>query len=1112
MGRRPLKRLLLAGVLSLMAAPAWAADPLADDFRDPPQAARPRVWWHWMNGNISKPGIKLDLEWMQRSGVGGFQNFDAALMTPQVVDRRLIYMTPEWKDAFRYTTQLADQLGLEMAIAGSPGWSESGGPWVEPQAAMKKLVWSETSVAGGKPFKAALAAPPAVAGGFQDQPKGAGMPGSVPFSPQPFYRDSVVIAFPTPAADRRLEPKISSNGGEVDAARLSDGKVAEALALDAGSKDHPTWIAFDYGRAQAIASLTIAIDDPLAGSFAPPTVSPTWRLQASDDGQAWREVAASRPGGVIEQTISFAPVTARLFRVVLVPGDLNGLPPFFLAMVPKGPPKIRVAELTLRADARVSRFEDKAGFSSQAGIEAMATPASADAAAVKPSEVIDLTARMRPDGTLDWTPPAGRWTVLRMGYSLTGHVNGPASPEATGLEVDKLSVPHVRGYIDAYLAQYRDAAGPGMLGARGVQAMISDSWEAGPSNWTEDLLAEFQRRRGYDPRPFLPAMTGRVVGDAAASDRFLWDVRRTIADLIAQNHYGELAKALRKSGLIHYGESHEAGRAFLADGMEVKKDDDIPMAAMWVDADARQRGADADIRESASVAHIYGQNLVAAESLTTIGDVQGWGYSPAMLKPTADRELSDGVNRFVLHTSVHQPETVKAPGLGLGPFGQWFTRNETWAEQAHAWTAYLARSSYLLQQGQAVADVAWFYGEDSNITALYADGPPPVPAGYQFDFVNADALAHAFQVRDGRLTAPSGMSYRVLALDPRASRMSVPVLRRLRDLVAAGAVVVGARPTESPSQADDPSQFAQLAEEVWGAGDGGHALGKGRVYPGGLAQVLAAAAPADFTYEGAPDAEIRFVHRRTADADIYFVNNRKDRAERVQAAFRIAGKAPELWHAEDGRGEPVSYRQENGRTVVPLELLPNDAVFLVFRRPAAAPSLTVAAPSIVASAAVEGGWKVAFQPGRGAPAAIDLPRLQSFTDSADPGVRYFSGVASYSRTVQAPKALFARGARQYLDLGEVRELAEVRVNGKPLGVVWHAPYRIEATGALKPGANTVEIKVANLWPNRLIGDKQPGATPIAFASFDTYGKDSPLTPSGLIGPVKLVAETPGRTE
>ena len=635
------------------------------------------------------------------------------------------------------------------------------------------------------------------------------------------------------------------------------------------------------------------------------------------------------------------------------------------------------------------------------------------------------------------------------------------------------------------------------MGKRGLRYVINDSWEAGSQNWTDDMIAQFKKRRGYDPLPWMPVLTGRVVESAEASDRFLWDFRKTIADLIADEHYGQLEASLHERGMGHYGESHEGGRAFVGDGMEVKKFNEVPMGAMWTQTpgvNKEQYGYNADDRESASVAHIYGQNLAAAESLTTCNSQAAWAWSPATLKPFADQELLNGINRFVIHESAHQPLVDKAPGMTLGPCGQWFNRNETWAEEAMPWVKYIARASYMLQQGHFGADLVYFYGEDSNLTAIFENKSPDVPAGYGFDYINADALIHKLKVAGGRITTPSGMSYRVLGLDPYSQHMSLPVLRAIHKLVEEGAVVVGPKPTDDPSLADDQAEFQRLNEELFGDGTGVHKVGQGTVYAGqSLADVLSALKVApDFDYtKPESDTRILFVHRKLAEGDLYFVDNRNDRDETVEASFRVTGKAPELWHAETGKSEPASYKIAEGRTTVPLHLEPWGTVFVVFRKATKATSRAL--PKVVEAqlATVEGAWNVSFQAGRGAPASITLDKLISWSDSTDAGVKYFSGTGTYTKTIQAAADWFKKGAHLWIDLGDVRNLAEVTVNGKSLGIVWHAPYRVDATNALKPGANEVTIAVINAWVNRLIGDEQPDATTkYTFADVKPYKANS----------------------
>ncbi len=543
------------------------------------------------------------------------------------------------------------------------------------------------------------------------------------------------------------------------------------------------------------------------------------------------------------------------------------------------------------------------------------------------------------------------------------------------MEVDKLDPGAVKNYFENYLDQYKTATG-GLMGNKGgLQYMVTDSWEAGAQNWTPNMLQEFQKRRGYSMIQWMPVLTGRVVKSAEASEKFLWDFRKTLSDLVAEYHYDQLTSILQQYGMKRYSESHEDRRAIIADGMEVKRKAAVPMSTMWTPG--AMNGGDltkyvADIRESASVTHLYGQNLAAAESLTALGiGGTAWSYSPENLKPTADLELAGGINRFVIHTSVHQPADDKIPGLGLGPFGQWFNRHETWAEQAKAWTNYLSRSSYMLQQGKFIADIVYYYGEDNNITSLYGKRLPDIPEGYNYDLINADALVNLLSVKDGRIITWSGMNYRVLVLDSNARKMSLPVLRKISELVKAGATVTGIKPESTPSLADDQKEFQKIVNEIWGTGNSKVFTNKP------LNEVLAALniAP-DFTYNKSQEnIKLLYVHRKLSNGDLYWVNNHNNNTEHLQATFRVTGKVPEIWHPETGKTEPASYSIIKGVTKVQLHLQPDDAVFVVFKLPATKPTVSIQATTEKELMTVNGNWKVSFQPNRGAPANIVFDRL-----------------------------------------------------------------------------------------------------------------------------------------
>ena len=1082
----------------LAASPTLSNSPNGEDklltgFKTPPSSARPWVWWHWLNGNIDTDGAKLDLEWMKRIGIGGVQLFEGDLATPQLVEKPLGYMSPDWRNALRQTVATADQLGLGFSIATSPGWSATGGPWVKPEAAMKKLVWSEVTFSGyRRPVDIELPMPPSVSGPFQDvalsDDDAAG---------KGFYRDTAVLAYPVGTAAPLTPRNILASAGNVDAKKLVDSKYSTAASIPF-KNDGRAWLLHDYGRPVTVKTVFAGVP-PEKGFGAPPP--PDARLEVSDNGTDFREIAHLPISRSPIRSASFAPVTARYFRLALSPKEFEGPPPAIApgAVMPDFPPSpshYDISEFRLEPQARINRFEEKAGFAAASDYYALDTSKTAANDAVRPDQVIDLTSKMDGKGRLHWSAPRGAWRVVRMGYSLTGHRNGPAPKDATGLEVDKLSARYVRDYLSIYLAKYRETVGPSLFGKKGIDSLLSDSIEAGSQNWTDNMIGEFEKRRGYSMVPWMPALTGTIVGDPAQSDRFLWDFRRTIAEMLAQNHYGTISQVAHANGLGYYAEALEDHRPQLGDDMAMRQSADIPMGAMWTIPPGQKPKQTfvADIKGAASVAHIYGKSQVGAESLTSLG--QPWAFSPRDLKSTIDLEFALGVTRPVIHTSPHQPFVEgHKPGMALAVvLGQYFSRNETWAEQARGWTDYLARSSFLLSQGQAAADIAYFYGEEAPITGLYGDkGPTDIPAGFDFDFVNADALISQFSVKDGDLITKAGKRYRALVLGGSSARMSLPVLQRIATLVDAGATVVGPRPTGSPSLSDSPADFTALTERLWSSG---------KIALNASASMAARGIEPDWKLARA-DAPVALLHRRLDDGDLYFVSNRTAKMQTLEIDFRVAGKAPQLWRADTAQVEDASYQIVKGRTIVPMTLQPDEAVFVVFRADAASPARTIAQPVIQAVKTVAGAWKVTFQADRGAPPSIGMPSLYPLNEAKDAGIRHFSGTAQYAKTLDVEKSWIQSKGNILLDLGEVNDIAEVVVNGRNVGQLWKAPYRIDIRPYLQAGANRIDVRVTNLWVNRLIGDAQPGATPVTFTQGATYRTDAPLRPSGLVGPVSL---------
>ena len=1018
---------------------AVRAQGLYEGFQNPPQEARPRVWWHWMDANITKDGIRKDIEWMHRAGIGGFHHFDAGMGMAPVVAKRLPYMSPEWKDCFGYAVRMADSLGMEVAIASCPGWSNTGGPWVKPEQAMKKLVWREKRVKGGRRLTMRL----------PDPEKNLD-----------WYRDAYVMAVRLNKNDKsmaELGVKVTASNGEFSLDQLTDGDLSQAVKLHFVGKE-PGWIQYEFPKRQTIKSLSVA-DGNTRSEWAAAEASVMKHLLASDDGRTFLKVCDIPDGGATLQTIEIAPTTAKYFRIAF---DYREMVDPWAAFTgnTKVEAAVPVAELVLYPVARINHAEEKAGYATPSDL--MDHPTTGDDG-IAVSDVIDLTDKVDRDGQLTWDAPKGNWKILRFGYTLTGKQNHPASKEGTGLEVSKIDKEAFTDFLEYYLNLFEQIH-------QMPQYLLIDSYEAGWETWTPKMAQEFEARRGYSLLPWMPVLTGEIIGNAQKSEQFLFDWRTTIGELIVECMYDNAARIAKKHGMGTYFEAHENGRLYLPDGMSVKSRADIPMAAMWTQipglrvTNSSVLMAESDIRESASVAHLYGKKLVAAESLTANG-MNGGAYTffPGNLKTTADLEMANGVNRFVIHESTHQPLDSLRPGLGLLIYGQWFNRHETWAEQAKAWTDYLARSSYMMQQGQNVADVLWFYGEDDCVTSLYAHKHPPVPFCYNYDYVNKEALLDLITFDGRHLVSTSGAKYQLLVIDKDVDHLSESVRQKLETLRQQGAVVCDLRKEN-------------------------------------LSEALTALKP-DFSTDDMRD--LRYVHRTTTEGEIYWVNNRQDKARSIDAIFRVSGLKPTLWHPETGQQEAVSYEIKDDYTIVHLDLEADDAVFVVFAGKAESAKVTQPKQLRTLLRHVDTPWTVNFDETWGGPKQTTFNSLISYTNSDDEGIRYYSGTAFYHNTVQISETELQQG-RLVLDLGRVGCMAEVVINGQNIGTAWRSPYTLDVTEALKAGKNELEIRVVNQWVNRIIGDLQPNCTKkYTYTPQPFYRADSELLPAGLMGPVDV---------
>ena len=1144
---------LAALALGLLTAGATLrADDLATAFRHPPEAAQPWVFWYWMNAAVSRAGITADLEAMKQAGIeGAYLMPIGGVSQPPLLEPPVPQLSPAWWEMVRFAMQEADRVGIKLAMHACDGFTVAGGPWITPALSMQKVVWTRTEIDGGRPIDVALARPEAYDG---------------------YYRDIAILAFPAPAGEgettRTVTPVVTTSLAAVDP------QIVQGLPTGGGPKplvsEQPCWIQYAFAAPFTCRAVTIRVP-PTTGIQTNTYFANRFTVAVSDDGVHFREIGRLVPprhgwqdGPVTTHAIPA--VTARYFRFGYDPaGAEPGAEDLDSA---KWQPVLRLTGLELSGAARIDDYEGKAAECWRVG--ARTTPAEVpDADCVPLAQMQNLTDRLDAAGRLVWTPPPGRWTVLRIGHTSTGSTNY-AGGAAVGLECDKFNPAAARLQFDHWFGAAIREVGPELAG-RVLKVFHVDSWEAGSQNWSPVFRAEFIRRRGYDPVRYLPAMTGVPVQSADVSERFLHDLRQTIAELVVDNFFRPMAGLAHAHGCAFSAECVAA--TMVSDDLRHYDIVDVPMGEFWLRSPTHDKLN--DILDAVSGAHLYGKPIAQAEAFTELQ--LEWDEQPAMLKPLADRNYTFGINRFVFHVFPENPWPDRRPGMTLGHVGTFFQRNQTWWQPGRAWVDYVARCEALLQAGRPAADVAVFTGEELPSRAVLPEtllgtlpgifgpavaareagrlanrGEPQVllpdrvlhsanisdPAdwvdplhGYAYDSINRDALLRLATVRDGRIVLPDGANYGLLVLpgprplSPDPELMSPAVAARIRELVAAGAtVLMGDRPEQSPSLEDFPACDAAVrrtAAALWpdAAPAGGlleRLVGSGRVVVGPYRETTFDAlgmAPdclvteADGTHADA----IGWTHRTAPGWDLYFISNQRAMRRTITVSLRVAGRVPELWDAVTGdirrAGE---WRQERGRTVLPLRLEADGSVFIVLREPTTNTGDATGAnwPELKTVGTIDGPWQVAFDPRNGGPKGdATFDSLQDWTQRSEPGIRYYSGTADYTRTFEWQPAA-DRPARVWLDLGRVENLAEVTVNGTPCGVAWTAPWRVDITAALKPGENRLRIAMTNTWANRLIGDH---GLPVAQRITWTTGPDradGKLLPAGLLGPVTIREEAP----
>lgn len=1099
--------LLMVVLLGLGTAPAAGWDD--QGFATPPPEARVRAYWWWLNGNVTKAAITRDLEEMAAKGFGGALICDAGGAEQDGNDQvphGPDFFSPEWRELYKHALREADRLGLEMSLNIQSGWN-LGGPMVPAEQAPKKLVWSETRVTGPARIERQLPLP-------QHRPE--------------LYRDVAVVAYPLKqdAAPNKVPVTVSASSGQLDhpASHTSDGStetywVSSGVAAGKGpSRERPEWLEFRFDKPVAAVGFSVQ-----GRSGYGPTEG---ELLASDDGTTWRSIQAFAVKGSQQPKARFDAVRAAHFRLVFY----HAADPRF----PQSPRNVQVAEVQLIGDGGLvlnvaeARHRPIQMWAQKALHKALSfsapdtaplleeLPAEPGEEDTRAADVVELTALLDSAGTLRWDAPAGQWEILRFGCTLNDHCRVSTCSEGwDGYALDPFDKQAFADYWQQVVAPLIEDAGP--LAGSALKYLHTDSWEVEVANWTPTLRDEFRARRGYDLVPFLPVIAGRIVDSRPVSNRFLHDFRKTMGDLAVDNHYRPFSEWAHRHGLLLHPESG-GPHAVPVDSLRCLGMDDAPMSEFWAWS-WRHRVGDTNrffVKQPASAAHTYGRRLVLAEGFTTIGP--HWQETLwDNLKPAFDQAACEGLNRLVWHAFVCSPAEMGLPGQQYFA-GTHLNPNSRWWPKSGPFFAYLNRCQFLLLQGRFVADAVYYYGDHvPNFAQLKRSDPARVLPGYDYDVATEEVVLTRMSVRDGQIVLPDGVSYRVLVLPDRPA-ISVTVLRKVKELAAAGATVIGAKPqraTGLQSFPDCDTEVVRLADELWGddAGQtsGEHRCGQGRVVWGKAARevLLADGIPPDFEFTGG-DAEtlLDYIHRCDGDAEIYFVANRGGRLEQASCTFRVSGKTPELFDPLSGQIRPLAtYAEAGGRTTVPLQFAPYGSWFIVFRKPAAAPASAKGSnfPTFTPAHTLSGPWQVSFDPRWGGPESVEFADLTDWTKRPEDGIRFYSGTATYRRTFDLPEPLPSDGRRLVLDLGVVKQLAEVRLNGHKLGVLWAAPFRVDVSEAIRPTGNALEIEVVNFWPNRVIGDQSlPEDKRLTRTNVRKLTKDTPLIESGLLGPVQIL--------
>ena len=1047
---------------------------LENSFKNPPESTKPWVYWYWISSHITKEGITKDLEAMHKVGIG--EAFIANVHDESVKPGDVPVLSEKWWGCMEHAIREAGRIGVKIGMFNCPGWSMSGGPWVKADKTMRYLVSSENQVKGGQLVKMQLE------------------------TPKKEFQQVAVHAVITPENDNQnvntAIKSVTSNPEVPNPEWMFDGKKETYFSI----KAYPVTINLTLDKPEEVRSIRLLPAEVPMNAY--------YELQYLDRNNYWksifrnkinRQIITQKGGPMALGAISesFKVVKSKQFRIIFSDGD--PLLPWINLSENKALGCI--SEIELSAKALVSQYNEK-----QLGKMAPTPFISWDTymwsksaepehreLTIDHTKVLNITEKVDANGFLTWDAPEGNWTIIRTGMTPTGAKNAPVTPECEGYEIDKMNKSHTKFHFDNFVGKILERMPAKERTA--LTHLVMDSYEQGPQNWTDDMAERFKAAYGYDPLPWLPVLTGRVVDSAEKSDRFLWDLRRLVATLIATEYVTGLREKAHENNLRLWCENY--GFGYPGESLMYGGASDDISGEFWNTAPDL---GPAECRIASSCTNIYGKSTTSAEAFTSH---QNHMNMPRDLKSLGDWSFSQGINHFVFHLYIHQPYDTP-PGVNAW-FGTDFNRNSTWFVKAKSYYDYIRRSSALLQSGLHVADMLYFLGEDTPKQS--ADLSPAPPAGTDYDLINAEVLLRDAIVKEGKIVLKSGISYRILVLSNQTT-MRPDVLRKISQLVSDGAIVVGPKPNQSPSLANFPvadNQVKDMAAKLWGEIDGTivteHKFGKGTIMSGVTLEDVFLRM--NFKADIVLPEQFNYTHRKDGESEVYFVTNQSQQNYKGEIGFNVSGMQPELWNAVSGEIRDLpEFTERNGYTFIPLNFNETDSWFIVFRKKLTEKRNGKNFVETVPVQTIDRSWMVSFNTKMDAPANVEFKSLTDWAVNENKNIQYYGGTATYSQTFDFDGD---DSKTYFLDLGKVEKLASVRINGKLLGTVWCNPYRLEVSKALRKGKNTLEIDVTNPWWNRIVGDLQDGVS--KKHTWMTYpfewAKVAPLQPAGLFGPVVI---------